>query len=89
MEFLVGLPTELQAMLVLMLGAPYIAIVLGRLVPYRQVKDWKELYFTSQGTTDRALAAMERGADAIEATNTLVRAALTPVENQARDEPTR
>jgi hypothetical protein len=75
-------------MLVLVGGAPYLALVIGRLVPYRQVKDWKELYFASQGTTDRALAAMERGADAIEATNALVRAALAPVENQARDEPT-
>lgn len=88
MDFLGELPTEWQPMLVLVLGAPYIALVVGRLVPYRQVKDWKDLYFQSEASRTRALEAMERGADAIEATNALVRAALAPVAETRPDEPT-
>lgn len=87
MEWFVGLPTELQAMLVLMLGAPYLAMVIGRLVPYRQVKDWKELYFASEASRERALAALERGADALEATNTLVQATLAPIKEAHDSNP--
>jgi hypothetical protein len=78
MDGFLGLPTTWQAMVVLIAGAPYIAIVAGRLVPYRQVKDWKDLYFGSEATRERALVAMERGADAIEATNKVVQTALAP-----------
>ena len=78
MDWFLGLPTEFQAMFVVVWGAPYIALVTGRLVPYRQVRDWKELYAQSEASRERSLAAMERGADAIEATNQVVQAALAP-----------
>lgn len=80
MEWWTGLPLEAQGMLVLVLGLPYVLIATGRLVPYRSVKDWKDLYFASEATRERALEAMERGADAIEATNKVVTAALGPPE---------
>lgn len=67
-------------MLVLVLGLPYILLATGRLVPRQSVKDWKDLYFASEATRERALEAMERGADAIEATNKVVHAALGPTE---------
>lgn len=72
-------------MFVVIWGAPYIALVTGRLVPYRQVKDWKDLYAQSEATRERALDAMERGADAIEATNKVVQAALGPLAQPPGD----
>lgn len=73
-------------LLLLILGLPYVFIALGRLVPYRQVKDWKDLYFASEAARARAVDAMERGADAIEATNRVVQAALAPIEERAREQ---
>lgn len=87
MEWWTGLPLEAQGMLVLVLGLPYILLATGRLVPYRQVKDWKDLYFASEATRERALEAMERGADAIEATNKVVTAALGPPEGTRGNTP--
>ena len=81
-QWFLGLPLGAQAMVVLVAGAPYIAVVTGKLVPYRQVKDWKDLYFASEEGRIRALEAMERSADAIEATNGLVQAALQPVKER-------
>jgi hypothetical protein len=76
-------------LLALVLGLPYVFIALGRLVPYRQVKDWRDLYFASEASRERALTAMERGADALEATNTLVQATLAPLSKGAgNDAPT-
>jgi hypothetical protein len=72
--------------IVLVLALPYLLLALGRLVPYRQVKDWRDLYFGSEASRERALSAMERGADAIEATRTLVEATLIPLQKAARDD---
>ena len=83
---LLGLPHEPRDLLALVLALPYLALALGRLVPYRQVKEWRDLYFASEASRERALAAMERGADAIEATNQLVQSTLTPIAKAADDD---
>lgn len=69
----------------LVLALPYVLLAIGRLVPYRQVKDWRDLYHASEASRERALAAMERGADAIEATNTLVQSTLAPLKDRGDD----
>jgi hypothetical protein len=73
-------------LLVLVLAVPYLFLALGRLVPYRQVKDWRDLYFASEASRERALTAMERGADALEATNELVQKTLAPIERAASND---
>lgn len=84
---LLGL-TDLQPVdaIVLVLALPYLLLALGKLVPYRQVKDWRELYTASEASRERALDAMERGADAIEATRALVEATLTPLREPHDDD---
>lgn len=72
-------------MLVLVLGLPYVLIALGRLVPYRHVKDWRDAYFESERARERGVAAMERGADALTATNEIVQATLAPIREAGRD----
>lgn len=69
-----------------LVGLFVVLIATGRLVPYRQVKDWKDLYFTSEADRRRGIEAMERGADAIDATRRIVEAALGPIEKKARGE---
>jgi hypothetical protein len=82
---LIGLNNlEPRDAIVLVLALPYLLMALGRLVPYRQVKDWREIYLQSEATRERALAAMERGADAIEATRQLVEATLIPLQRETR-----
>jgi hypothetical protein len=71
-------------MLILVLGAPYLAIVTGRLVPRQQVKDWKDLYFTSEGTRAEAVDAIRAGTKAMDSTRQLVEAILVPLAEQAR-----
>jgi hypothetical protein len=74
-EWFAVLPTELQAMLVLLLGAPYLAMVSGVLVTYRQVRDEKahtaqvmQLLSRREDIQERSVAAMEKGAEAVEST---------------------
>lgn len=73
-------------LLVLVLAVPYLFMALGRLVPYRQVKDWRDLYFASEASRERALTAMERGADALDATRRLVEATLAPLKEPHDDD---
>lgn len=53
-------------MLVLTWGLPYVGLVTGYLATYRQVKDWKGLYFGSEETRTRAVNALEAATTAIE-----------------------
>jgi hypothetical protein len=71
-------------MLILVLGAPYLAIVTGRLVPRQQVKDWKDRSFTSEGTRAEAVDAIRAGTKAMDSTRQLVEAILVPLAEQAR-----
>jgi hypothetical protein len=71
----------------LILCLPWPFILLGKLVPYKLVQMWIDLYNGSEAARERALTAMERGADALEATNTLVQATLTPLKKEADHDP--
>lgn len=79
---------EARDLLSLVLALPYLFIVTGRLVPYRQVRDWKDLYHQSEAARERALLALGRTADAIDASNQVVSAALSPPDEVVRRDAT-
>lgn len=67
------------------LALPWLFIILGRLVPHSRVREVWDLYYKSEASRERGVAAMERGADAIEATNRLVKSTLAPIEERAHE----
>jgi cytochrome c-type biogenesis protein CcmH/NrfF len=83
MDWFFRLPTEMQAMLVLTWGMPYVALVLGLLVPGRYVKLWMNLYFQSEESRQRSIAVMERSADAIETASEAITRAFGPLDKES------
>lgn len=72
-------------MLVLVLGLPYLFILTGRLVPYRQHKIILDLLAQSEAARERALLALGRVGDALDAGTKIVDAALSPPEERDRE----
>lgn len=81
--------TDLNAAdaLVLILALPYLFIVTGRLVPRRQYDTIVELYNRSELARERALMALARVADVVEAGTEVVDAALSPPPDREERAP--